>query len=128
MKSGNRIFKFFCNLFTKLALSGFDGKSSLQIVLVSIKSYHITPHSGACTYIRNSTFLSDQVVSYICAWTKLFGIKCMHIYTKHLYVILTSNFEILKNKIDTQALYDNSKRCPTQYDYIKTISFIFKTN
>ena len=34
----------------------------------------------------------------------------MHQYTKYLYIILTSNFEILKVKIVIQALYDNSKR------------------
>ena len=50
----------------------------------------------------------------------------MHQYTKHLYVKLSSNFEILKVKIDTQALYDNTKRGFTQWDYKKTISFVFK--
>ena len=35
----------------------------------------------------------------------------MHQYTKQLYVKLSSNFEILKFKIYTQALYNNSKRC-----------------
>ena len=33
-------------------------------------------------------FWSDQVVSYISACTKLFGCKCMHQYTKHLYAKL----------------------------------------
>ena len=91
--------------------------------------YPIIPHSGACTYVRNSIFFwSDKVVSYVSACTKLFGCKCMHKYTKHLYVNLSSNFEISKVKTDTQALYDNSKRCITQWDYLKTISIVLKTN
>ena len=59
---------------------------------------------------------------------KLCGYKCMHQYTKQLYVKLSSNIEFFKFKIDTQALYDNSKRCSTQWDYIKTFSHVFKTN
>ena len=39
-------------------------------------------------------FSSDQVVSYISACAKLFGCMCMYQYTKHLYVKLSSNFEI----------------------------------
>ena len=59
---------------------------------------------------------------------QLFECKYMHQYTKHIYVKLSSNFEILKAKIDTQALYDNSKRCSAQREYIKTISVVFKAN
>ena len=77
-------------------------------------------------YTKKHILWSDQVVSYISACIQLFGCKCMHQYTKHLYAKLSSNFEILKVKIDTQALYDNSKRCSTQWDYIKTMSFFLK--
>ena len=91
-------------------------------------SYLVTPHPGACTYIWNSSFF--WVIRWFCiitACTKLFGYKCMHQYTMHL-LIKSSNFEILKVKIDTQVLYDNSKIWSTQWDYIKTISSIFKRN
>ena len=51
---------------------------------------------------------------------KLLGDKCMHQYTKDVYIKFSLNFEIEKHH-----LYNNFKRCSTQVDYMKTISFRF---
>ena len=67
--------------------------------LHKIYSDPTTPHSGACTYIQNSTFFEWSEVLYIIVCTKLFKDKCMHQYTKHIYVKLPVNFEILRQKL-----------------------------
>ena len=72
------------------------------LAIIRQKVYPTTPHSG--------------VVSYIIACTELCGHQCMHQYTKQAQVKLSANV----------AFYDNSKRCPTHGDQIKSIFFVFK--
>ena len=63
-----------------------------------------------------------HLVSRVMACFTLCGNKCMHQYTRHMYVKLQSKFEILKANIEEDDLNGNSKRCSTRLDYIKTIS------
>ena len=83
----------------------------------------INEKNCACSYVRNSTFFKWSGGFVNNCIHQVLGDKCMQQYTKHVYVKLPVNFEILKGEIERHALFDNSKTSSTQWDFLQEENF-----